>query len=60
VCSHAHFWLNVLNNKVPGNYRSMVCAFITSKEYQERFSSVVTHTNSECASVKPVAPTDEN
>jgi hypothetical protein len=42
------FWLDVLNNKVPGNFRSMVCAFITSAEYQERFSSVVTHTNQEC------------
>jgi hypothetical protein len=42
------FWLDVLNNKVPGNFRSMVCAFITSAEYQERFSSVVSHTNAEC------------
>jgi hypothetical protein len=42
------FWLDVLNNKVPGNFRSMVCAFITSAEYQERFSSVMTHTNAEC------------
>jgi YVTN family beta-propeller protein len=42
------FWLNVLNNKVPGNYRSMVCAFITSAEYQKRFSLVVTHSNQEC------------
>ncbi|HEY0004935.1 MAG TPA: DUF4214 domain-containing protein [Pyrinomonadaceae bacterium] len=42
------FWLNVLNNKEPGNYRGMVCAFVTSAEYQERFSSVVTHSNREC------------
>ncbi|HMF56841.1 MAG TPA: DUF4214 domain-containing protein, partial [Pyrinomonadaceae bacterium] len=42
------FWLDVLNNRVPGNYRSMVCAFITSSEYQRRFSSVVTHSNAEC------------
>ena len=42
------FWLNVLNNGDPGNYRSMVCAFITSAEYQRRFSSVVTHSNAEC------------
>jgi hypothetical protein len=42
------FWLDVLNNKAPRNYRSMVCSFITSKEYQERFSSVVTRTNQEC------------
>ncbi|HKZ03624.1 MAG TPA: DUF4214 domain-containing protein, partial [Pyrinomonadaceae bacterium] len=42
------FWLNVLNNKEPGNYRSMVCSFITSHEYQERFSSVVARSNQEC------------
>ncbi len=43
------FWLDVLNNRVPGNFRSMVCAFITSPEYQKRFSPIVTHSNSECA-----------
>ena len=47
-----NFWLNVLNessrNGEPGNYRGMVCSFITSAEYQRRFSSVVTHSNSEC------------
>jgi Domain of unknown function (DUF4214) len=42
------FWLNVLNNREAGNYRGMVCAFITSTEYQRRFGSVVTHTNAEC------------
>jgi hypothetical protein len=42
------FWLDVLNTRVPNNYRAMVCAFITSAEYQQRFSPVVTHTNSEC------------
>jgi hypothetical protein len=42
------FWLNVLNNNVPGNYRALVCAFITSAEYQTRFSAVVTHSNAEC------------
>jgi len=45
------FWLDVLNNRDPNNYRSMVCAFITSAEYQQRFSSVVTHSNTECAGV---------
>lgn len=43
------FWLDVLNNREPGNYRGMVCSFITSAEYQKRFSSVVTHSNSECS-----------
>ena len=28
------FWLNVLNNGDRGNYRDMVCSFITSGEYQ--------------------------
>jgi hypothetical protein len=42
------FWVNVLDNRVPGNYRAMVCAFMTSAEYQHRFSPVVTHSNAEC------------
>jgi hypothetical protein len=42
------FWLDVLNNQVYGDYRSMVCAFITSTEYQRRFSLVITHSNREC------------
>ena len=42
------FWLDVLNNREPGNYRGMVCAFITSVEYQRRFSPVVSRTNSHC------------
>jgi dipeptidyl aminopeptidase/acylaminoacyl peptidase len=43
------FWLDILNNRQPNNFLGMVCAFITSTEYQERFSSVVTLTNSSCA-----------
>ncbi|HMF57210.1 MAG TPA: DUF4214 domain-containing protein [Pyrinomonadaceae bacterium] len=42
------FWLDVLNNRVAGNYRSMVCAFMTSSEYQRRFSPVATRSNAEC------------
>ena len=42
------FWLNVLNNREPNNYRGMVCSFITSTEYQQRFSSVVTYSNRDC------------
>jgi hypothetical protein len=42
------FWLDVLNNRVAGNYRSMVCAFITSPEYQRRFSAVVSRSNADC------------
>ena len=43
------FWLDVITNQDPNNYRGMVCSFITSAEYQQRFSSVVTHSNTECA-----------
>jgi hypothetical protein len=43
------FWLNVLNNQQPNNYLGMVCSFITSTEYQQRFSTVVTQVNSDCA-----------
>ena len=45
------FWLNVLDGSVGGdkaNYSGMVCAFITSAEYQRRFSTVVSHGNGEC------------
>ncbi|MBA2527002.1 MAG: hypothetical protein H0V18_14660 [Pyrinomonadaceae bacterium] len=41
--------LNVfLDNRQPNNHRRMVCAFLTSAEYQLRFSSFVTNTNAEC------------
>jgi len=43
--------LNVLNTGDPGNYRGMVCSFITSGEYQRRFSSVVTRSNAECGHI---------
>jgi hypothetical protein len=42
------FWLDVVNNREPNNYRAMVCAFITSDEYQLRFGSSLTHSNAEC------------
>lgn len=31
------FWIDILNNRVPNNYRSMVKAFITAQEYRDRF-----------------------
>jgi predicted extracellular nuclease len=43
------FWLNVLDGSDAGNYRGMVCAFITSTEYQRRFSSIVSRGNGECS-----------
>ncbi|OLE54518.1 MAG: hypothetical protein AUG51_07990 [Acidobacteria bacterium 13_1_20CM_3_53_8] len=45
------FWLDVLNNRLPqdgSGYRSMVCAFITSTEYQLRFGTVITRSNQDC------------
>jgi hypothetical protein len=42
------FWLDVLNFREAGNFRGMVCSFITSTEYQKRFSPVVNHNNGEC------------
>lgn len=47
-----NFWLGVLNANA-NNYRSMVCAFITSEEYQKRFGPSITRGNTECASVAP-------
>lgn len=43
------FWLNVLNNREPNNYRGMVCSFITSREYQERFGLALRRSNADCA-----------
>ncbi|HEX8096398.1 MAG TPA: hypothetical protein VF507_00120, partial [Pyrinomonadaceae bacterium] len=45
------FWLGQVNRfplRSTGIQNAMVCSFITSREYQERFSSVVTRTNQEC------------
>jgi hypothetical protein len=42
------FWLNAVNNGEAGNYNRMVCAFVTSAEYQRRFSRVVSRGNGEC------------
>ncbi|MDQ2855373.1 MAG: DUF4214 domain-containing protein, partial [Acidobacteriota bacterium] len=42
------FWLNVVNDRAPNNYRAMVCAFITSHEYQGRFGTIITRSNQDC------------
>jgi hypothetical protein len=42
-----NFWLNALN-AAPNSYRGMVCSFITSAEYQQRFSGVVSSNNAQC------------
>lgn len=45
------FWLGQVNSAplrdVPKQH-ALVCSFITAAEYQNRFSSVVTHSNNEC------------
>lgn len=43
------FWLDHLNNRNPNNYRAMVCAFITSAEYQRRFGQLVTRSDHDCS-----------
>jgi uncharacterized repeat protein (TIGR01451 family) len=43
------YWLDILNTT--NNFRGMVCAFLSSLEYQARFSSVWPHSNAECATV---------
>src|SRR5882724_6905473 len=45
------FWLDQINRypvRDPNIQHVMVCAFITSREYQQRFSPVTPHSNSEC------------
>jgi choice-of-anchor B domain-containing protein len=46
------FWLDVVDNRVPGNYRAMVCAFLTSTEYQHRFGPIVSRANTDCAGIE--------
>jgi hypothetical protein len=45
------FWLDQVSSAPPRDVpkqHAMVCAFITSGEYQQRFSLLVTHTDDEC------------
>jgi hypothetical protein len=43
------FWLGIVNNQALNNYRAMVCAFVTSAEYQQLFSDLVPRNNQMCA-----------
>ena len=46
-----NFWLSVVNQfplRSPLGQNGMVCSFITSGEYQQRFSSYFTRSNAEC------------
>lgn len=47
------FWLGILNNQAANNYRAMVCAFITSGEYQQRFGTTISRSNNDCSFVGP-------
>ena len=45
------FWLNQVNRgalRDNNTQHAMVCSFITSAEYQQRFGLLVTHSNAEC------------
>jgi hypothetical protein len=45
------FWLGQVNQfpvRDANIQHTMVCAFLTSREYQQRFSAIVTHSNGEC------------
>jgi hypothetical protein len=46
-----NFWLGIVNNPSVSNYRSMVCAFLTSADYQLRFGSHVPRNDTECSSI---------
>jgi hypothetical protein len=47
------FWLNALDNFGGDAPRAMVCAFITSAEYQLRFGNTATRTNALCGQLYP-------
>jgi hypothetical protein len=50
VCG-LNFWFNIVNRfplRSATGQNAMVCAFITSQEYQQRFSSVVNFNDSTC------------
>jgi hypothetical protein len=45
------FWLDQVNHgplRDATKQHAMVCSFSTSREYQERFSPVVTRSNADC------------
>ncbi|HXM36366.1 MAG TPA: hypothetical protein VN920_14325 [Pyrinomonadaceae bacterium] len=41
-------WLDKLDRKEAVDYGYVICLFLTSDEYQQRFGSVITRSNSEC------------
>jgi len=49
--SGLNFWMNTLKSKPlrdPAAARFVVCSFMTSTEYQNRFGMIATHSNAEC------------
>jgi hypothetical protein len=49
--SGLNFWVNSLKSKPlrdPAAARYVVCSFLTSTEYQNRFGMIATHSSSEC------------
>jgi len=46
-----NFWVGIVNNPSVATYRSMVCAFITSREYQERFGNTLFYTDRDCSNI---------
>jgi hypothetical protein len=42
------FWLDVIHELAPENFRGIVCSFLSSTEYQQRFSPITTRSNAEC------------
>jgi hypothetical protein len=44
-----NFWFGIVNQfPLPTSQNAMVCAFLTSAEYQQRFGPVAPRGNSEC------------
>jgi hypothetical protein len=46
------FWLGQVSNaplRDVSKQHAMVCSFITSTEYQQRFGTAVTHSNGDCS-----------
>ncbi len=47
-----NFWLKIMNGLDKSAFQGMTCAFITSFEYQDRFSPVRTHSNADCGNAR--------
>jgi hypothetical protein len=55
------FWVGQVNSaplRSTAKQHTMVCTFLRSSEYQQRFSPIVTHSDDECSQVSSQGPTD--